>query len=88
MNSAVKNAPINAAMPVIAESGMPIAVTSITVVALAFGLDSILSFSIPLMFGIISGFYTSTCLTAPLWVGLRNQLAKARARRAEKKLAK
>ena len=65
-----------------------IAVTCITVVAMAYGLDSILSFSIPLMFGIISGFYTSTCLTAPLWVGMRNQMAKARARKAERANAK
>lgn len=65
-----------------------IAVGCITVVALAYGLDSILSFSIPLMFGVVSGFYTSTCLVAPLWVGLRGVLAKARANRAEKKMAK
>lgn len=64
------------------------AVTCITIVALIYGLDSILSFSVPMMIGVISGFYSSTFLAAPLWVGLQNAIAKRRARKAEKKLAK
>lgn len=36
--------------------------------ALATGMDAIISFAIPMMFGILSGFYTSTFLCCPLWV--------------------
>ncbi len=61
-----------------------ISVTCITVVALIFGLDSILSFSVPMMFGIASGFYTSTFLAVPLWVGLRQHMARRRAAKAER----
>ncbi|MGI6260865.1 MAG: protein translocase subunit SecF [Acutalibacteraceae bacterium] len=60
------------------------AVSCVTVVALIYNLDSILSFSVPMMFGVLSGFYTSVFLASPLWVGLRSTMAKRRAARAEK----
>lgn len=44
-----------------------IAVATVAVMALALNLDSIVSFAVPMMFGVISGFYTSTCLCTPLW---------------------
>lgn len=59
------------------------AVSCVTVVALIYNLDSILSFSVPMMFGVLSGFYTSVFLASPLWVGLRSTMAKRRAARAE-----
>ena len=40
-----------------------LAVTSVTGVAIFYGLDSILSFSIPMMVGVVSGFYTSTSVS-------------------------
>lgn len=61
-------------------------VACITVVALLYGLDSLLSFSVPMMFGIVSGFYTSTFLAAPLWVWLKEKLAVRAAAKAEKQL--
>ena len=36
--------------------------------AVVFGLDSIFTFAMPLMVGMISGVYTSLCLTTSLWV--------------------
>ncbi len=62
-----------------------LAVGSVTGVAIFFGLDSILSFSVPMLVGVISGFYTSTFLTAPFWVLFADYLAKRRA--AKKKPA-
>ena len=62
-----------------------LAVTSVTGEAIFYGLDSILSFSIPMMVGVVSGFYTSTFLTAPFWVILADHIAK---RKAAKRKAK
>ncbi len=45
-----------------------IAVGTVAVVALVMRLDSITSFAIPMLFGLISGFYSSTFLCAPTWV--------------------
>ena len=44
-----------------------IAIATVAIMALALNLDSIVSFAVPMMFGVISGFYTSTCLCTPLW---------------------
>lgn len=51
------------------------AVLCVTVVALFYGLDSIISFAVPMMFGILSGFYTSVFLTAPFWVWVKEKTA-------------
>ena len=59
------------------------AVACITVVALLYGLESLLSFSVPMMFGVLSGFYTSTCLAAPMWVWMKEKLAAHAAAKAE-----
>ncbi len=53
------------------------AVLCVTIVALFFGLDSIISFSLPMVFGVISGFYTSVFLTSPFWVWFKEKRAKA-----------
>jgi len=45
-----------------------IAITTVTVLALIFNIQSILSFSIPMMIGLVSGFYSSVCIAGPLWV--------------------
>lgn len=46
-----------------------VAVICIVVVALANGLTSIISFALPMAFGILSGFYSSTFLAGSLWCG-------------------
>ena len=45
-----------------------LALATICVIAVVFGLDSIFTFAMPLMVGMISGVYTSLCLTTSLWV--------------------
>lgn len=44
-----------------------IVVVTLVVVALTQNLDSIISFAVPLLFGVVSGFYSSTFLCAPVW---------------------
>ncbi len=43
------------------------AIAVVVVVALVMRIDSIMSFALPMMFGVISGFYSSVFLSAPLW---------------------
>ena len=45
-----------------------IAISTITVVAAIAGLESILSFSIPMSIGVIAGSFSSICLAGPLYV--------------------
>ncbi|MGN0665912.1 MAG: protein translocase subunit SecF [Huintestinicola sp.] len=40
----------------------------VTVVALVYNVQSIISFSLPMIVGLIVGTYSSVCLAAPLWV--------------------
>ena len=40
----------------------------VTIVSLVMGLDSILSFSVPMMVGIAMGTYNSICFVPSLWV--------------------
>jgi len=44
-----------------------IVVLTLVVVALTQNLDAIISFAVPLFFGVLSGFYSSTFLCAPAW---------------------
>ena len=49
----------------------------VSVVATIFGITSILSFSTPLIFGMISGVYSTICIVCPLWVLWQNRKKKA-----------
>ncbi|MGN0556899.1 MAG: protein translocase subunit SecF [Acutalibacteraceae bacterium] len=62
-----------------------IAITCVTVVAAASGLTSILSFSIPMSIGIISGTYTSTCISGPLYVAWMEAIEKHSSKGGKKK---
>lgn len=44
------------------------AITSVYVVCLVYNISSIQSFALPMMFGIVSGCYSSICIATPLWV--------------------
>ncbi len=44
-----------------------LAIAVVVVVALVMRIDSIMSFALPMMFGVVSGFYSSVFLSAPLW---------------------
>ncbi len=52
------------------------ALAVIAIVALIFHVDSILSFAFPLIIGMISGVYSSVCLSGPLWVLWQDHKAK------------
>lgn len=44
-----------------------LALATVAVVGVVFGMESIVSLVIPMLIGVLSGFYTSVCLCAPLW---------------------
>ena len=49
--------------------------------SVVFGLDSIFTFSFPLIIGMISGVYSSVCIAGPLWVAWEKRVGvKARKR--------
>lgn len=50
-----------------------LAMLVVTIVALVYGVNSIISFSFPVMIGMISGTYSSLCIAGPLWVWLENR---------------
>ncbi len=56
-----------------------IVVVTLVIVALTQNLESLISLAVPLLFGVISGFYSSTFLCAPtwaLWVSHRQKKAE------------
>ena len=44
-----------------------LALGTVGIVALAFGLDTIVTFAFPLMVGMVSGVYSTVCIAGPLW---------------------
>ncbi len=66
-----------------------LALATVMVIALVVNMESIVSLVVPMMFGVLSGFYTSVCLCAPLWtkwVEYREKHAKpAKSKTAKKK---
>jgi preprotein translocase subunit SecF len=64
-----------------------IAIGTVAVVALIFGMDSIVSFALPMSIGVIAGFYSSTFLCTPLWAvwAEKSEAAKAAKKKAAKK---
>lgn len=53
-----------------------VAIAVVVVVALIMRIDSIMSFALPMMFGVISGFYSSVFLSAPIWALWREKKAE------------
>ncbi len=45
-----------------------LAIATVAVLAIAFNLESIISFAVPMMVGVISGCYSTVCICGPLWV--------------------
>lgn len=45
-----------------------IAIGTVLIVSLVFNIDSVTSFALPMMIGVISGCYSSICIAGPLWV--------------------
>ncbi len=50
-----------------------VAMLAVTIVAAVYGVTSIISFSLPVMVGMIAGTYSSVCLVAVLWSYLENK---------------
>ena len=60
----------------------------ISIVAMVYGVNSIISFSFPMTMGLISGAYSSTCIAGPLWVWLEEKKAgKGKSKAAPEKSA-
>ncbi len=53
-----------------------VAIGTVYVVALIFNLNSVQSFALPMMIGIVSGCYSSLCIAGPLWVCWNNRKSK------------
>jgi preprotein translocase subunit SecF len=62
-----------------------LAIGTVAVIALITGMDSIVSFALPMSVGVVVGFYSSTFLCSPFWAVW---VEKSAARKALKKPAK
>ena len=54
------------------------AMAVVSIVAYFYNVNSILSFSVPMMIGMLSGVYSSLCIAAPLWVMWQEKKATAK----------
>jgi preprotein translocase subunit SecF len=61
------------------------AILTVCIVAYAFGLESIISFALPMAFGVISGSYSTICLAGPLWVRWQEHQSKKTKSNGKKK---
>ena len=50
----------------------------VCVVSVIYRLDSIYSFAFPLLFGMVSGVYSTICIATPLWVDSKNKKKAAK----------
>ena len=60
------------------------AIGAVLVVSLIFNIESIISFALPMMIGLVSGCYSSICIAAPLWVMWKNHTDKKKAEKDKK----
>jgi SecD/SecF fusion protein len=58
-----------------------VALAVMCVVAKLYGLDSLLAFTFPLMMGMLSGVYTSLCVSTSAWVLWSERKSKKPAKR-------
>lgn len=61
-----------------------LAIGTVAVIGVVMNLESIVSFAVPMMFGILSGFYTSVCLCSPIWTLWQERREKKAAKKAHK----
>ena len=50
-----------------------VALGIVCVVSVVFKLDSIFTFALPLLFGMISGVYSTVCIATQLWLDWQNK---------------
>lgn len=60
------------------------AIATVAIVAWIMNVDSIISFALPMMIGIVSGFFSSVFIAGPWWVALCNAIDTRRAARPTK----
>lgn len=63
------------------------AIGSVLTVSLIYNIDSIISFALPMLIGLVSGCYSSICIAVPLWVIWKNHSDKKNAEKAAAKKA-
>ena len=56
-----------------------IAMAVLAIVSAVYGLDSMLSFAVPMMFGVASGCYSSLCISCTIWVTWKEALLRRQA---------
>jgi len=65
-----------------------VAIAVVAIVSVIFGLNSIMSFAVPMMFGTVSGCYSALLISNSSWVTWQEAIAKKEAdKKAEKKAA-
>ncbi len=57
------------------------AMVVVCILAFAYGVNSILEFSFPLVIGLISGAYSSICLSGPMWVAWQQHKMRTKNRK-------
>lgn len=62
-----------------------IAIGTVAVIAVIFSMDAIISFALPMTFGVISGFYSTTFLCTPLWALWVEHSARRKVAKSKKK---
>ena len=62
-----------------------VAIGTVAIIALALSMDSIVSFALPMSFGVISGFYSSTFLCTPVWALWVEHSQRRKALKAKKR---
>ena len=50
-----------------------VATVCVLIFALIFNIQSVITFALPMMVGVISGCYSSICIAGPLWVKWQNK---------------
>ncbi len=65
-------------------------ITSLVMIVLlyAFGVTAIREFSLPIIVGLLTGFWSSVMLSTPIWLWLNKVADASRAKRAEKKTSR
>ena len=57
-----------------------LAIGTVLVVCLIMNIDSVVTFALPMLLGVIYGCFSSTCIAGPLWVAWQNRKAKKAAK--------
>ena len=57
-------------------------ITIVYIFAQIYSISSIKDFALPMMFGTISGCYSTICIAGPLWVMWKNHAEKAKRKKA------